>query len=101
MHKAEDVFQGSAAVLRDAQDPIYMSIFGDKVRRAAWRQKPSWAVVATEDGAIDPKLLRQTAQRIGATTTEIRGSHVVFITQPKAVADVIDQAARHALSKRR
>jgi pimeloyl-ACP methyl ester carboxylesterase len=53
-------------------------------------------VVATEDGAIAPELLRSTAARIGATTTEVPGSHVVFFTQPKAVADVIDAAATRA-----
>jgi pimeloyl-ACP methyl ester carboxylesterase len=73
-----------------------MSAFKAKVTQAAWRAKPSWFVVATEDGAIDPKLLRETARRIGADTVEVKGSHVVFLTQPKAVADVIDRAARHA-----
>ncbi|MDZ4370504.1 MAG: alpha/beta hydrolase [Phenylobacterium sp.] len=91
---AGDISDADAAFLRDSQVPIAMSAFGDKVTQAAWRTKPSWFVVATEDGAIDPKLLRQTASRIGAVTTEVKGSHVVFFSQPKAVADVIDQAAR-------
>jgi hypothetical protein len=52
--------------------------------------------VAKEDGAISAKLLRSTARRIGAVTTEVPGSHVVFLTQPKAVADVIEQAAKNA-----
>jgi hypothetical protein len=64
-----------------------------KVTVAAWRTKPSWYVVATEDGAIAPELLRSTAGRIGAKTTDVAGSHVVFLTQPKAVADVIAAAA--------
>lgn len=98
---AGDMSDADAAFLRDSQVPINMSIFGEKIQRVAWRQKPSWAIVAADDGAIDPKLLRQMSQRIGATTTEIRGSHVVFITHPKAVADVIDQAARQALDPRR
>lgn len=98
---AGDTKDADAAFLRDSQVPINMAIFGEKVSRAAWRTRPSWAVVATEDGAIDPKLLRHMAKRIGATTTEVKGSHVVFLTQPKAVADVIDQAARGALSKPR
>jgi pimeloyl-ACP methyl ester carboxylesterase len=63
---------------------------------AAWKTKPSWYVVATEDGAIAPELLRSTARRIGAETTEVSGSHVVFLTQPNAVADVIAAAARGA-----
>jgi len=96
---AGDTSDADSAFLRDAQVPINMSIFGSKLSRAAWRTKPSWAVIPSDDAAIDPKLLRRTAERIGAVTTEIRGSHVVFYTQPKAVADVIDQAARDALRK--
>ena len=91
---AGDTSDADAAFLRDSQVPINMSIFGTKVRHAAWRSKPTWAIIPTQDGAIDPKLLRQTAQRIGADITELQGSHVVFVTQPKAVADVIDRAAR-------
>lgn len=85
-----------AAFLRDSQVPIAMRALEAKVTTAAWRVKPSWYVVATEDGAIAPELLRSTARRIGAATTEVRGSHVVFLTQPKAVADVIEQAAQGA-----
>ena len=98
---AGDTTDPDAAFLRDSQVPINMEIFGTKVSQAAWRSKPSWAVVATEDSAIDPRLLRQTAERIGAKSTEVKGSHVVFITQPKAVADVIDQAARGAHAARK
>jgi pimeloyl-ACP methyl ester carboxylesterase len=98
---AGDTSDADAAFLRESQVPLNMSIFATKVGHAAWRTKPSWAVVATEDGAIDPKLLRQTAQRIGAVTVEVKGSHVSFLTQPKAVADVIDQAARSAGSAAR
>jgi pimeloyl-ACP methyl ester carboxylesterase len=71
-----------------------------RVTVAAWRSRPSWYVVATEDGAIAPELLRSTARRIGATTTEVPGSHVVFLTQPRAVADVIDAAAKGAVAAR-
>lgn len=93
---AGDTSDADAAFLRDSQVPINMSIFDTKVSHAAWKTKPSWAVVATQDKAIDPKLLRQTAQRIGAKITEVQASHVPFLTQPKAVADTIDQAARDA-----
>ena len=91
---AGDVSDADAAFMRDSQVPIAMSAFGDKITKAAWRVKPSWFVVATQDGAIDPKLLRQTAARIGAQTVEIKGSHVVFLSQPEAVANVIDKAAK-------
>ncbi|ADG08729.1 alpha/beta hydrolase [Caulobacter segnis] len=96
---AGDVSDADAAFMRDSQVPIAMSAFGDKVTQAAWRVKPSWFVVATQDGAIDPKLLRKTATRIGAETVEIKGSHVVFLSQPEAVANVIDKAAKTAGQK--
>lgn len=93
---AGDTSDADAAFLRDSQVPIAMSIFGTKLTQAAWRSRPSWAVVATQDRAIDPRLLRRTAQRIGAVTREVEGSHVVFLTQPRAVAEVIVQAAQGA-----
>jgi pimeloyl-ACP methyl ester carboxylesterase len=93
---AGDTSDAEAAFLRDSQVPLNMSIFDTKVTQAAWHTKPSWAVVATEDGAIDPRLLRQTARRIGAVTQEVPGSHVVFLTHPREVADVIDRAAHDA-----
>ncbi|MNF07089.1 Alpha/beta hydrolase family protein [compost metagenome] len=71
-----------------------MEIFNAKVSHAAWKTKPSWAIIATQDKAIDPKLLRHTADRIGAKRSEVVASHVLFLTQPKAVADTIDAAAR-------
>ena len=91
---AGDTTDADAAFLRDAQVPINMEIFGERLTQAAWRHKPSWAIVATEDHAIDPRLLRQQAERAGAEITEVEASHVPFITQPQAVAEVIDQAAR-------
>jgi pimeloyl-ACP methyl ester carboxylesterase len=93
---AGDVSDADAAFLRDSQVPVAMKSLEAKVTKAAWRAKPSWYIVAKEDGAISAKLLRSTARRIGAVTTEVPGSHVVFLTQPKAVADVIEQAAKNA-----
>jgi pimeloyl-ACP methyl ester carboxylesterase len=97
---AGDVRGADAAFLRDSQVPVAMRALEARVTRAAWKSKPSWYVVAGEDGAIAPTLLRSTARRIGAATTEVPGSHVVFLTQPKAVADVIDRAAKAALAGR-
>ena len=93
---AGDTTDGDAAFLRDSQVPINMAIFGTPLTQAAWRTKPSWAVIATQDRAIEPRLLRQQAERIGADITEVTASHVPFLTQPRAVADVIDAAARGA-----
>ena len=91
---AADTTDADAAFLRDSQVPIAMKALKAKVTVAAWKSKPSWYVVATEDGAIDPKLLRSTARRIGAKTSEVKGSHVVFLTQPQAIAEVIAEAAQ-------
>jgi pimeloyl-ACP methyl ester carboxylesterase len=96
---AADTSVKDAAFLRDAQVPIAMAALKAKTTVAAWKTKPSWFIVATEDGAIAPELLRKTARRIGAATTEVKASHVLFLTQPKAVADVIEKAAKGALAK--
>lgn len=98
---AADVNDADAAFMRDSQVPIAMSAFATPVTQAAWRTRPSWFIVATEDAAIAPAMLRQQAQKIGATTVEIRASHVPMVSQPRAVADVIDQAARGASAQAR
>lgn len=98
---AGDTSDADAAFLRDSQVPINMAIFGTPVSQAAWRSKPSWAVIATQDRAIDPKLLRHTAERIAATIEEVEASHVPFLTQPKAVADVIHRAAQGSVEAAR
>jgi len=91
---AADTTEADAAFLADSQVPIALSIFGTPVTHAAWRSKPSWSVIASDDRAIAPALLRQMAERSGAETVEVAASHVIYITQPRAVADVIDRAAR-------
>jgi pimeloyl-ACP methyl ester carboxylesterase len=93
---AGDTSDAEAAFLRDSQVPIALSAFATDVTAAAWHDKPSWAVIAKQDQTIDPKLLRQMAQRIGAVTEEIDGSHVAFLTHPTQVADVIARAAHDA-----
>lgn len=64
------------------------------IKQAAWKTKPSWGIVATEDKSINPDIERKEYQRAGSKVTEIKGSHVVFMSQPKAVADVIEAAAK-------
>lgn len=90
---AADTSDADAAFLRDSQVPIKLAAFDTKLTQAAWRSKPSWAVIATNDKAFDQKMLHKMAARIGAAITEVPASHAVFFTQPKAVADVIDRAA--------
>lgn len=81
---SNDISDADAAFLRDSQVPINMAIFGTRLTQAAaWRTKPSWAVVATEDRAIGPKLLRRTAERIDAAITEVKASHVPSSRSPR------------------
>ena len=91
---AADLSDADAAFLRDSQVPLNMAVFDAVIAEAAWREKPSWAVIATQDRAIDPRLLHASAERIGAQIVEVEASHALFLTQPRAVADAIDAAAR-------
>ena len=94
---AADASDADAAFMRDSQVAIALSAFGTQLSQAAWRTRPSWAVIATEDKAFDLRMLRHMANRIGAKVTEVPASHAVFMTQPKVVAGVIDEAAKQAL----
>lgn len=91
---AADTSDADAAFMRDSQVPIAMSAFDTKLTQAAWRIRPSWAVIATEDKAFDQRMLHGMAKRIGAKVTTVAASHALFMTQPKVVSDVIDEAAR-------
>lgn len=93
---AHDASDEDAAFLRDSQVPINMSVFETEVKKAAWRDKPSWAVIATEDRAFDQAMLQHMAQRIGAQITEVKASHALYVTQAGVVADTIDKAAKGA-----
>lgn len=96
---AHDVSDADAAFMRDAQVPINMEVFGTVLENAAWRTKPSWAVIAAEDKAFAQEMLHHMAERIGAKVTEVSASHAVFMTQPAVVAETIDEAAREAVVK--
>ena len=93
---AHDVSDADVAFLRDSQVPINLSVFETKLKNAAWRTKPSWAVIATEDKAFDQAMLIHMAERIGASITKVSASHAVFMTQPKVVAGTIERAATEA-----
>jgi pimeloyl-ACP methyl ester carboxylesterase len=93
---AADASDRDAAFLRDSQVPINMSVFATPVQNAAWRDKPSWAAIATEDKAFDQAMLQHMAKRINATITNIPASHALYVTQSDAVSDVIGTAARGA-----
>ncbi|SFR94954.1 Pimeloyl-ACP methyl ester carboxylesterase [Microbacterium sp. cf046] len=90
---AADLSDADAAFLADSQIPIDMAVFGAAVTVAAWRDKPTWAVIATEDKAFDQAMLQHMATRAGADITNIPSSHAVFIAHADAVADVIVTAS--------
>ena len=93
---AADASDADAAFLRDSQVPINMSVFATPVTSAAWRDKPTWAVIATDDRAFDQAMLQHMAKRAGATVTNVQASHALFLTQAGAVSDVIVSAAQSA-----
>ena len=97
---AHDVGDDDLALMRDSQVPINLAAFGTKLGNAAWRSRPSWAVIATEDKAFDQAMLDHMAKRIGAKVTKVSASHALFMTQPDVVASVIDQAARETAARR-
>jgi hypothetical protein len=91
---AADVPAPEAAFMADSQVPWGVEALGGTVTDPAWRSKPSCYLVTTEDRMIPPPLQRTMAERAGATTTEVAGSHAIYVSQPAAVANLISQAAR-------
>ena len=77
-----------------SQVPATTAAFGATMQVAAWHDKPVWGVVSTEDRALSPDLERWMYKRANAKVTEVKASHVVYISQPEAVAKVIEDAAR-------
>jgi len=96
---AADVPTQLAAFMADAQVPWGLDALNGAVTKAAWRSKPSWYLVATDDRMIPPLAQRAMSERAGATVTETPGSHSVYVSNPAAVAGLITQAARAALTE--
>jgi pimeloyl-ACP methyl ester carboxylesterase len=90
---AGDLPEAKAKVLYAAQWPFHKELLTGKTTHAAWRSKPSWYAVSTEDRTINPDLQRFMAKRMGATTIEVKASHVSLISQPEAIAHLILEAA--------
>lgn len=97
---AADLPADRAAVMAATQRPIAAAAFSDPCGSPAWRRLPSWAVVATADKAAGTDLVRSMAQRAGADIVEVEGSHVIMVSQPQAVLDVIVTAAGAVTSPR-
>jgi pimeloyl-ACP methyl ester carboxylesterase len=89
---AADVPDKQAALIGATQRPVAEAAFSEPNGAPAWKRLPSWAVVATGDKAAGTDVIRSQAQRAGADITELEGSHVIMISQPQAVTDVILQA---------
>jgi len=89
-----DLSKEKADFMYDSQVPIVASAFATTVNKAAWKTKPSWFILATEDQTVPADGARFMAKRAKSKLIEIKGSHVVFMSQPKAVADVIVSAAK-------
>jgi hypothetical protein len=92
--KVHEIFAGdlpaaAAAIVAATQRSVAELGFSEPNGKPAWKTLPSWAVVATGDTAAGADVVRSMAQRAGATITEIEGSHVIMISQPQAVTDVI------------
>ncbi|OPC77193.1 alpha/beta hydrolase [Embleya scabrispora] len=94
---AADVPAATTRVLAVAQRPLAASAFTETASAAAWKTRPSWALVAGADQAINPEVERFGAKRAGATIVEIEGaSHAVAVSRPKEVAELIREAVRAA-----
>jgi pimeloyl-ACP methyl ester carboxylesterase len=89
---AADLPPEQTALIAATQRPIAEAAFSDQSGPPAWKNLPSWAVVATGDKAAGADVVRSMAKRAGAKITEVEGSHVILISQPQVVADVILEA---------
>jgi pimeloyl-ACP methyl ester carboxylesterase len=89
---AADVEPEKAAFMADAQVPWGVEALGGTVSEPAWKRKPSWYMVATEDKMIPPAAQRFMASRAGASVVEEAGSHAIYVSQPQAVAALIEKA---------
>src|SRR5438132_2700603 len=93
---AADVDPEKAAFMADSQVPWGMGAISGAISEPAWRTKQSWYLVTTEDKMIPPDAQRAMSKRAGATVVEVQGSHAIYVSQPRAVADLIEQAATKA-----
>ncbi len=95
---AADVDPKTAQFMADSQVAWGVQALGATVSDAAWRSKPSWYLVATDDRMIPPPAQRSMSKRAGSTVVETKGSHAVYVSQPAAVAALIERAAQESTS---
>ena len=93
---AADVDAEKATFMADSQVPWGLEALGGQITEPAWKTKPSWYLIATEDRMIPPPAQRMMSQRAGSTVVQVAGSHAIYVSQPNAVAALIKQAAKGA-----
>ena len=91
---AGDVEAERAAFMADSQVPWGLEALGGEISQPAWKAKPSWYLIATDDKMIPPDAQRAMSKRAGSTVVEVKGSHAIYVSQPEAVAALVEQAAR-------
>jgi pimeloyl-ACP methyl ester carboxylesterase len=91
---AADVSPDVAAFMADSQVPWGLDALNGAVTEPAWKSKPSWYLVATSDKMIPPDAQRGMSKRAGSTVVEVKGSHAVYVSQPREVAHLIEQASK-------
>lgn len=91
---AADVSADAAAFMADSQVPWGVGALSGTISEPAWKTKPSWYLIATDDKMIPPDAQRAMSKRAGSTVVEVKGSHAVYVSQPQAVASLIEKAAK-------
>jgi pimeloyl-ACP methyl ester carboxylesterase len=89
-----DVSKEKADFMYDSQVPVSASVFGASVSKAAWKTRPTWYILGTDDQTIPADGARFMAKRANAKLTEIKSSHVIYLSHPKEVTDIIEAAAK-------
>ena len=87
-----------AEFMADSQVPWGLDAAGGTISEPAWRSKPSWYLVTTDDRMIPPSLQREMSERAAATVVETPGSHSIYVSQPGVVADLVERAASEVAS---
>ena len=93
---AADVDEDKAAFMADSQVPWGVEALSGTISEPAWKTRPSWYLVATDDQMIPPPAQRFMSKRAGSTVVEVAGSHAIYVSQPDAVAALIEKAVKEA-----
>ena len=98
---AADVSADAAQFMADSQVPWGVQALAGAISTPAWKAKPSWYLLTTEDKMIPPDAQRAMSKRAGSTVVEVNASHSVYVSQPQAVASLIEKAAKGVASARK